>query len=183
MSAESIANEKMSAAIDHFKAELMNIRTGRANPGMLDSIQVEVYGTNMRLKDVASVNTPEARQLLVAPFDGNNAGPIAKAIEKANLGFQCSVEGGQVRVSVPSMDENMRKEMVKLVKKLQEECKISIRNVRRDCNDAVKKEKADGDITEDDQKRLEKVVQDLTDKFTAQADKISEAKQEEVMQI
>lgn len=183
MNVEQQAKQKMNQALEHFRQELRNIRTGRANPGMLDSVHVEVYGTSMRLKDVATVNVPESRQLLVAPFDPQNAGSIAKSIEKANLGFKCSVEGGQIRIFIPQMDEAMRKEMVKMARRLLEECKISVRNIRRESNELLRKLKADGKIAEDEEKRGEKHVQELTDSHCAQADTITAEKEKEVMQI
>jgi ribosome recycling factor len=177
------AKAKMTAAIEHLKNELKNIRTGRANPSMLDGVQVEVYGTMMRLKDLASVSAPEPRMLLITPFDSHNAASVAKAIEKANLGVQPIHDGNVVRIKIPQMDESMRKEMVKLTHKRREEAKVSIRNIRRDANEAVKKQKNDGHIPEDLLKKLEKNVQELTDKFCKEADEIAERKEKEVTTI
>ena len=153
------ANEtkkKMQEALEHFKKELAHLRTGRANPGMLDSVLVEVYGAQMRLRELANVTTPEARQLLIAPFDPQTAGPIVKGIEKANLGAQPILEGNVIRVNVPPLDESMRKEIVKQGKKKVEEAKVAIREIRRKANDTVRKQKADGEITEDEMKKQEK---------------------------
>jgi len=175
--------EKMTVALEHFKNELKNIRTGRANPAMLDNVHVEVYGASMRLKDIASVSAPEPRQLLVAPFDNHNAGAISKAIEKANLGIQPILDGHVVRIKIPSMDDNLRKEMVKMCHKKREESKISIRGIRRDANEEVKKQKADGIIPEDLMKKEEKKIQDLTDKFCKEADDLSEKKEKEINTI
>ncbi|MBB65351.1 MAG: ribosome recycling factor [Waddliaceae bacterium] len=177
------AKTKMAAAIEHFKAELKNIRTGRANPGLLDSVMVEVYGTNMKLRDIANITVPEARQLLISPFDGNNASAIGKSIEKANLGFQPIVDGNAVRINIPAMDESVRKDMVKLCKKRGEEAKVSIRNIRRDANDQARKQKASGDIAEDQLNRIEKEIQELTNKFCEEADKLCAAKEKEVCEI
>src|SRR5690242_11602912 len=111
MSAPSIqAKEKMQATVDHFKTELKTLRTNRANPAMVDGVTVEVYGAFMRLKELANITVPEPRQLLIAPFDPQTAGPIAKSIEKANLNLQPILEGGAVRIMVPPMDEAMRKQ-------------------------------------------------------------------------
>lgn len=183
MSSPKVAKEKMEAAIDHLKKELRNIRTGRANPGLLDQVQVEVYGTAMQLRDVASVTAPEPRQLLITPFDANNAGAISKGIEKANLGMQPVIDGNAVRITIPPLDESQRKEMVKIINKRKEEGKVSIRNVRRECNDSIRKQKADGDIPEDLMKKQEKSIQELTDKFCAEADTIAAEKEKEVMVI
>lgn len=174
---------KMAAAIEHLRAELKGIRTGKANPGMLDTILVEVYGSNMRIKDIASVSAPEMRQLLITPFDHQNVHPISKGIERANLGLQPIVDGNSVRIKIPPMDENLRKEMVKVCHKKREDAKISIRNVRRDANEAIKKQKNEGLIPEDMMKKLEKSIQELTDKYCKEADDISEQKEKEVMHV
>lgn len=172
--------QKMAAAIEHLKTELKSIRTGRANPAMLDGIVVEVYGSPMRLKEIASINAPEPRMLLITPFDPKNTGAIGKAIEKANIGIMPIVDGNVVRIKIPQMDENMRKEMVKICRKRLEEAKISIRNIRRDANDAARKQKADGNIAEDIFKKSEKTIQDFTEKFCRDADDICEKKEKEV---
>lgn len=177
------AKEKMAAAIEHLKNELKSIRTGRANAGMLDGVMVEVYGSPMRIKDVASITVPEPRQLLITPFDTNNKNAISKAIEKANLGVMPMVDGNVVRIKIPPMDENVRKEMIKLCHKKKEEAKVGIRNIRRDSNEHARKQKADGNIAEDVLKKLEKNIQDFTDKFCKECDDLSEKKEKEVSTI
>lgn len=174
---------KMTAAIEHLKTELKSIRTGRANTGMFDGVTVEIYGTQMRIKDLASITAPEARQLLITPFDTSTVGTIGKAIERANLGVMPIVDGNVVRIKIPPMDENMRKEMVKLCHKKREDAKISIRNIRGDANKIARKQKADGEIAEDLLKSLEKHIQELTDKFCLEADSLSEKKEREVSVI
>lgn len=174
---------KMNTALEHLKIELKAIRTGRANPSMLDVVFVEVYGSQMRIKELASITAPEARQLLISPFDSHNIHAIAKAIEKANIGVNPIVDGNVVRIKIPQMDDNMRKEMVKLCHKRREEAKVSIRNIRRDANEIARKQKNDGDIAEDLLKKLEKTIQDLTDKCCREADDISEKKEKEVATI
>lgn len=174
---------KMQAAIEHLKNELKSIRTGRANPAILDSVVVEVYGSQMRIKDLASVTTPEPRQLLITPFDHNNKGVISKAIEKANIGINPQVDGNQVRIKIPPMDDNMRKEMGKLCHKRREEAKVSIRNVRREFNDLIRRLKADGKMAEDEVNKLEKSIQTLTDSFCKEADDLAEKKEKEVSTI
>jgi ribosome recycling factor len=174
---------KMNAVIEHHKTELKSIRTGRANTSMLDHVQVEVYGSMMRIKDVASITSPEARQLLITPFDATNKNAIAKAIEKANLGVQPIVDGNNVRIKIAPMDESVRKEMIKLCHKRSEEAKVGVRNVRRDSNEAVKKQKAEGLISEDEVKKLEKQIQDLTDKFCKEVDELTARKETEVSTI
>lgn len=177
------AKAKMAAALEHLKNELKAIRTNRANPAMLDGISVEVYGSTMRIKEVANITCPEQRLILITPFDPSTTNAIGKSIEKANLGFLPIVDGNAIRIKIPPMDENGRKEMVKQCHKKKEEAKISIRNIRRECNDAAKKQKADGDLTEDVLKKLEKNVQELTDKSCKEADDLAEKKEKEVTTI
>jgi ribosome recycling factor len=177
------AKTKMLAAIEHLKTELKSIRTNRANPGMLDAITVEVYGSPMRMKEVANVTAPEPRQLLITPFDPATTNAIGKSIERANLGFQPIVDGNAIRIKIPPMDDNSRKEMVKQCLKKKEEAKISIRNIRRECNDTAKKQKAAGEMPEDQFKKIEKNVQDLTDKSCKEADDIAEKKEKEITTI
>ncbi len=175
--------KKMAGAIDHLKHELKGLRTGRANPAVLETVQIEVYGTQMRIQDVASISVPEPRMLLIAPFDTNNVHAIAKGIEAANLNLQAVVDGNVVRIKVPEMDQSVRLEMVKQAKRKCEEAKVSIRNARRDGNEAVKKQKADGDIPEDVMKKNEKKIQDLTDKYCKDADAITGEKEKEIVTV
>lgn len=174
---------KMTAAIEHLKNELKTIRTGRANAGILDSVSVDIYGSTMRIKELGSITTPEARQILVSPFDPQTVGAIAKSIEKANIGLMPIVDGNVVRIKIPPMDENLRKEMVKLCHKKREEAKVGIRNVRREANELSRKQKSSGELTEDLMKKLEKSIQELTDKFCKEADEISEKKEKEITTI
>ena len=173
----------MQTAVDHFKKEIKSLRTSRANPSILDGVMVEVYGTNMKLKDIANITVPEARQLLITPYDANNVSAIAKGIESANLNIQPIVDGNVVRINMPSMDESVRKDIVKQCKKKAEEGKVAIREQRRKFNDLSKKQKQDGDITEDIQKSLEKKIQDFTDKFCKEIDQIATDKEKEILEI
>jgi len=174
---------KMQEALEHFKKELSQLRSGRANPGMLDAVPIEVYGTQMRIRELASVSTPEPRQILVTPFDPQTAGPIGKSIEKANIGMQPILEGNVLRINIPPMDESMRKDIVKQAKKKAEDSKVAIREVRRKSNDLVRKQKADGDIAEDEMKTAEKRIQELTDDFCKQADELFSVKEKEIMTV
>lgn len=174
---------KMAAAIEHLENELKSIRTGRANPGMLDHVTVDVYGSSMRIKDLASITVPESRMLLITPFDAKNSAAIGKAIERANLGFMPIVDANAVRIKIPQMDDSMRKEMVKQCHRRQEEAKVSIRNIRRDSNEQVRKQKTDGIIAEDMMKKLEKEIQELTDKSCRKAEEITEKKEKEISSI
>lgn len=174
---------KMQDALEHLKKELSQLRTGRANPSMLDGVSVEVYGSQMRLKELATVTTPEPRQLLVTPFDPQTAGPISKGIEKANLNLQPMLEGNIIRINVPPMDESMRKEIARQGKKKAEEAKVAIREVRRKSNDSLKKQKSDSAITEDEMKKGEKRVQELTDEFCKRVDELFGSKEKEIMTV
>jgi len=183
MSVRDQAEKKMKQAVEHLQEELKSIRTGRANPAILDSVSAEVYGSQMRLKDIASISAPEPRQLLISPFDSSNSSVIAKAIEKANLNLQVICEGNLVRINVPPMTENLRKDMVKLCNEKKEKGKVSIRNARREFNDLLKKQKNSGDIAEDELKKTEKKIQELTDKYCKESDQIAADKEKEILTI
>ena len=180
---EKDVKKAMQGSIDHLKHELKGVRTSRANPAILDGVSVEVYGSKMKLKDVANVTVPESRQLLITPYDANNSSAIGKAIENANINLQPIVDGNVVRINIPPMDESVRKDMVKLSKKKSEEGKVAIREVRRKFNDEVRKAKANGDVPEDMQKKTEKMIQELTDNFCKDIDKIYSDKEKEILEI
>lgn len=175
--------KKMQTSIDHLHEELKHIRTGRADPAMLNSVMVEAYGTKMRLIEVATITAPEPRQILITPFDPQNAGVIRKGIETSNLNITPHIDGNVVRLNIPPMDQNMRNDMVKLAKKKGEDTKVSIRNARREGNDLLKKAKSNGDLTEDLQKKGENDIQQLTDQFCKQVDEIISCKEKDVMAI
>jgi ribosome recycling factor len=181
MTTEKEVEAKMQATLDHFKQELKNLRTNRANPGMVEGVSVEVYGTHMRIKELANISAPEARQILITPFDPQTA--ISKGIEKANLNLQPILESGTVRINVPPMDQSMRVEIVKQGKKKAEDAKIALREIRRKSNDLIRKQKADGVLTEDGLKKLEKAIQDFTDKFCRTVDDLFTAKEKEIMAV
>lgn len=179
----SEVKQKMQQAVEHLQKELQGLRTGRANPGVLEDVRVEVYGTVMKLKDIASVSVPEARQLLVSPFDINNTQSIAKGIEAANLNLQPIVDANAVRINIPQMDTDVRKDIQKQARKRCEETKVRIRLIRQDFNKLIKTQKASGDFPEDLLKKLEKETQDFTDQFCKQADEITYKKEEEIATI
>lgn len=183
MAIKDEVKSKMQAAIEHLKQELSGIRTGRANPAMLDNVIVEVYGSQMRIRDLAQITTPEPRQLLITAYDPQNVVFISKGIEQANLGFNPQVDGNLIRINVPEMDASLREKMVKLVHEIREKSKVVVRNVRREFNDLVRKQKSTSEITEDMLKRYEKEIQELTDKFCKEIDDIAEKKEEEVTKI
>lgn len=175
--------QKMQASVEHFKQELKQMRSNRANPAVLDNVFVEVYGSSMRLRELANVTTPEPRQLMVSPFDPHNVNAICKGIERANLNLLPIADGHVIRINIPPMDESMRREIVKQAKKKAEDAKISIREIRRKNNELVRKHKADGTVTEDVMKKVEKLIQEQTDKFCKDIDDLFAAKEKEVMTV
>jgi ribosome recycling factor len=183
MSIEKETKESMEQAIAHLQKELKTLRSSRANPEILDSVQVEAYGTQMRLKELANVTTPEARQLLITPFDPSTLQAISKAIELSDLGLRPMAEGQSLRITIPPMDESTRKEIAKQCKKKAEEAKVSIRDVRRKSNELARKQKADGDIAEDELKKEEKKIQDLTDAYCKKVDDICTTKEKEILAV
>ncbi len=175
--------KNMAQSKDHLHEELKHIRTGRADPQMLNSVKVEAYGSSMRLKELATITSPEPRQILVTPFDSQNLGAIRKGIETANLNINPIVDGNLIRLNVPPMDQSMRADMVKLAKKKGEDTKISIRNTRRDGNEALKKLKGSGELPEDLVKKGENDIQKLTDRFCKEIDEIISCKEKDILAI
>lgn len=175
--------QEMQAALDHLASELKTIRSGRAHPGLLERVMVELYGSEVKLTQAATITASEARQLVVTPFDPSTTSTVAKAIEKANLSVQVVAEGNVVRVVVPPMDEQARKERAKQCARMGEECKVSVRNVRRKFNDQAKKKKSAGEMTEDEVKRAEKKIQELTDEFVKKIDQACAIKEKEILQV
>jgi ribosome recycling factor len=173
---------KMKAALEHLKDEMRNIRTGRATPGMIENLMVEVYGSEVPLKSISSIAVQEGRQLIITPFDSQHVNSIKKWIEKANLGFTPIAEAKFVRVPVPPMTQELREKMGKLCHKASEEAKISIRNIRREANEIVRKQKAEG-LAEDLVKKTEKNIQEFTDKFCKEAEEIAAKKEKEISTI
>jgi ribosome recycling factor len=174
---------RMDANLEHLKEEYRGIRAGRASPGILEPLTVEVYGSQMKLKELATITVPEPKQILITPFDGANAGPISKAIEKSDLGLRSAVEGKTVRVFFPDLTQERRKDLINQCHKKKEDCKISIRNVRRDQNEELKKQKSDGIIPEDDYKHLEKEIQKLTDNACKEVDVLCTSKEKEISTV
>jgi ribosome recycling factor len=173
----------MKGTIENTKKEFQAIRTGRANPNILDRVVVEYYGTPTPLTQVASVNIPDARMLVVQPWDKTILGVIEKAIQKADLGLNPINDGSVIRLPIPQLTEERRKELVKVVKKEAEEERVVIRNQRRDANEKIKALEKDGKISEDDGKRGLDEVQKLTDKFIAEIDKLLAQKEKEIMEV
>lgn len=177
------AEEKMKKTIAVFKEELMGIRAGRANPTLLDKITVDYYGVVTPLKQVASISAPEPRLLVIQPWDSKLIPQIEKAILKSDLGLNPSNDGKIVRLQIPQLTEERRKELVKVVRKNGENAKVAIRNNRRDANDKLKKLEKDKEISEDERKQAEEEMQKITDKFIVEVDKISEKKESELLEV
>lgn len=174
---------KMDQSIEALKSHLSKIRTGRANPSLLDSVQVEYYGSTVPLSQVANVNLLDARTISVQPWEKGMGAKIEKAIRESDLGLNPASMGDLIRVPMPPMSEERRKEMTKLVRTEGENAKIAVRNLRRDANEAVKKLVKDKTASEDDQKRSEADIQKLTDKHVATIDQLVAGKEQEVMAV
>lgn len=174
---------RMKKALDDLHADLASLRTGRATPALLDKIVVEYYGTPTPLKTLGTVSVPDARQLLITPFDRSVAGAIANAIAKSDLGVSAMVDGNNIRVSVPTLNQERRKEMVKLAGKKSEEHKVAIRNIRQDANKNLERMEKDGGVTKDDLARYKTDVQKITDRFIADIDKVRIAKEADIMEV
>ncbi|TVQ82432.1 MAG: ribosome recycling factor [Bacteroidetes bacterium] len=176
------AEEKMANAIKHLERELVKIRAGKANPQMLDSVKVDYYGTMTPLNQVSNINTPDPKSIVVQPWEKTMLGPIEKAIQAANLGFNPQNDGTIIRVIVPPLTEERRRDLVKKAKAEAENCKVSIRNARREAIDSGKKLEKEG-TPEDEVKRLENDIQDLTNEFIQKVDMLVEAKEKDIMTI
>ncbi len=176
-------SEKMQKAIDQLTEEFAAIRAGRANPHVLDKIKVEYYGTMTNIQGVANVSVPDARTLMIAPWEPSMVKEIEKAIMNSDLGINPNNDGKNVILHFPEFTEDRRKELVKDIKKKGEASKVAIRNIRRDANEAVKKQCKAGEISEDQQKDEEDKIQKTTDKFTAEIDKMIEVKTKELMTV
>ncbi len=172
---------RMAGAVEALKGDLAGLRTGRANAGMLDPVTVEVYGSHMPINQVASVTVPEPRMLSVQVWDKANVGPVDKAIRSAGLGLNPIVDGQTLRLPIPEMTQERRKELSKLAGQYAEKARVAVRNVRRDANDALKTDEKKGEISEDEQKRLEGEVQKMTDKSIGDIDGAASSKEKEIL--
>ncbi len=177
------ADEKMHKAVEVVRQEFAKIRTGKATTALLDGVRVEYYGQHMPLNQVASVSIPDVHSIAIQPWDKNMVAPIEKAILAANLGLNPVSDGSQVRVPIPPLNEERRRELVKLVKKFAEEGKISIRNVRRDAIEHLKKSEKAEHFSEDDRKRAEAETQKMTDKFIKDIDALVVLKEKEIIEV
>ncbi len=175
--------EKMEKTIEHLKKELNKIRTGRAQAGILDDIKVDYYGQTMPITQLATVNIPEPRMILIQPWDSSAISAIEKAIMKSELGINPSNDGKAIRLVIPPLNEERRKELVKFAKKIAEENKVAIRNERRDAIEKIKSEEKNKALSEDDSKRLQKEIQDLTDLYIKKIDDLLLLKEKEILEV
>ena len=180
---QSSYNEKMSKTFDIFTKELASLRTGRANASMLDLVKVEVYGQKMPINQLGSITTPEARTISIQVWDTNNVEMIDSAIRKSELGLNPQIDGQLIRLPIPDLSEERRNEMKKIIKSTGEKCKVSIRNIRREANDELKKLLKNKEISEDDLKKSEKIIQEYTDTNIKKIDEKVISKEKEIMTI
>ncbi|TWT38256.1 Ribosome-recycling factor [Posidoniimonas corsicana] len=175
------AEERMEKAVARLKNDLTGIRTGRANPGMVDSLKAEVYGSPTPIKQIASVSAPEPQQLVIRPFDPGTIKDIEKGIIASDLGLAPQSDGKVIRLNIPALSGDVRKKMVARTKELSEESKVSIRNVRRDANKALDQLEKDKELSEDECKTYKDDIQELTNKFEGQASELAKTKEAEVL--
>ena len=174
---------KMDKTIEVFGKELSSLRTGRANAAMLDLVKVEVYGQQMPINQVASITTPEPRMINIQVWDQNNVSLVDSAIKKSELGLNPQIDGQLIRLPVPELNEERRAEIKKIIKSMGEKCKISVRNIRRDANEELKKLLKNKEVSEDEEKSYEKNIQNITDKHISIIDEKVTAKEKEIMTI
>ena len=174
---------KMQKCVEATRAEFASVRTGRATPALLDRLHVEAYGQAVPLKQVAGVATPDARTLVITAFDKQVVGDIRKAIEKSDLGLTPNIDGNAIRLSIPPLNEERRKDLVKVIKKKAEDGKVAVRNVRHKAHDDLKAQLKNHSITEDDSKRMQDQLQKLTDKFTKEIDTLVVSKEKDIMEV
>ena len=177
------AEEHMKKAVESTRKELQSIRTGRANPGILDRINVNYYGSPVPLKQLANISTPDGKSLLIQPYDKNSLKDVEAAINKSDLGLTPNNDGNLIRIIVPALTEERRKELVKVVKDQAEKGKIIIRNARRDGIEAIKKLEKDKQLSEDESRKQQDQLQKITDKYTKEIDSSSESKEKEILTV
>ncbi len=177
------AEEKMSKAIESVEHEFTGLRTGRASVALVDTLQVDAYGSKMPLKQVATISTPDARTLAIQPFDRAMTAAVEKAIHQANLGMTPNNDGKVIRLNIPPLTEDRRKDLVKMAKKMAEDGRISVRNIRRHANDEIKKTEKEHEIAEDERDKATKHVQDITDKYVKEIDTLLAKKEKDIMEI
>ena len=183
MENENLIKQRMDKALISFQGDLNSIRVGRASLNMLDPISVDVYGSKMPINQVGNISVPEPRLLIVSVWDASNVQQVEKAIRESNLGFNPMTEGNLIRIPIPSLSEDRRKELVKVAGKYAENSRISIRNIRRDLIEEVRKKEKNSEISKDEKHKNEEIVQKITDDYINNIDKILENKEKEILEI
>lgn len=177
------SEEKMLKAEEHLAQEFNGVRTGKASPGLVENIAAEVYGSMMRIRDLANISCPEARQILIQPWDAGSLGPIEKAIQASKLGLSPAVHGKLIRISIPELSTEQRERFVKAVREMTEKSRVAVRHLRREALEALKKAGKAGGVTEDEVEQAEKEVQKLTDQYVAKLDAHLAHKEKEIMTV
>ena len=177
------AEEKMEKTVQVVHQEFSGVRTGKASPALVENIMVEVYGTHSRIRELAGITTPESRMILIQPWDASTTGPIEKAIQKANIGINPTVQGKLIRIVLPDLSTERRQEMVKIARKMSEDGRVAIRHVRRDAMEGIKKESKNGGVSEEDVENANTEVQKLTDAYIGKIDSHLAAKEKEILTV
>lgn len=177
------AEERMKKTVEDLRRELVTLRTGRATPALVEDIKVDYYGTQLPMNQVANISVPDPRSLLITPWDRNALPAIERAIQKSDLGLNPNNDGTNIRLVLPPLTEERRKELVRKVHKIVEDHRVAVRNIRRDANEEVKRREKNHEISEDESRRLQDQIQKLTDKYIAELDRLQKAKEEELMEV
>ena len=177
------AKDRMEKSVGFLQQELSGLRTGKANPALVENITVDYYGTPTRLRDISNISTPEPRQIVINPFDPSSLTLIEKAIVAANIGITPMNDGRLIRVPSPELSEERRKDMVKIASRTTEEQRVTVRNIRRDANDQIKLSEKNNELTEDDRKMLLEQIQNTTNEYISKMDKILSSKEIEIMDV
>lgn len=175
--------QHMEKSLEVLRHQLSTLRTGRANPGIIEHVQVDYYGAPVPLLQLATITSPDPRQLVVQPYDRSSVGNIEKAIRQSDLGFNPTNDGNVIRITIPQLTEERRRDLVKIVHKRVEESRVAIRNVRRETNEQLKRMKRDKEMTEDDEKVFQEELQRMTDRAIREADRIGQAKEAEMLEV
>ena len=177
------AEHRMQSAVQALDRDLATVRTGRARPALVEALKVEYYGTPTPLNQMATINAPEARMITIQPWDKTQLGAIEKAIQKSDLGLNPTNDGNIIRLVIPALTEDRRKELVKVVHKKTEDGRVAVRNVRRDCLEELRKLQHDKEISDDDERRAQDRLQKLTDKYVAEIEKHGQTKEQELLEV
>lgn len=183
MPSQQEAKNRMEKAVEALRRDFTSVRTGKASASLLDTVRVEAYGSMVPVNQVASISTPEPRLLVVQPWDQGMIGPIEKALQASELGLNPSNDGKIIRVPIPALTEERRKEYVRLLNRMTEEGRVAVRQARKDANDAIKQRQKDGEISEDEARREQDAIQKLTDRYIQQMEEILKNKEAEVMEV